>query len=127
MKHLLISLCAASLMAASAIGYAETVTLVNKYNQPVTFAVSKGVVYNPVVLGTVGAGERMTATIDGPVTPEHYFMVYPPHSTNNVVTSCGNYYEVMNNVVVKAGWSKYTGMFSCRLYEVKKPCPKHHK
>lgn len=127
MKKLLISLCAASCIAASAIGYAGNVILVNQYDKPVTFAVSKGSIYNPVVLTTLQAGERTTVWVKGVFTPDYHFMAYAPtHSM--IVTNCGSPYEDMDNVMVKAGWSKVTGSFGCRIYTVPDyPPPVSHK
>jgi hypothetical protein len=115
MKKLLIGLCAASMLAASAMGYAGSVTFVNNYDQPVTFVVSKGLVYNPVAGGTVPAGERATLLIDGPFTPDHSFMAFPPLSSISV-TGCGKLTMPVENVTVKAGWSEMSGMFGCWLY-----------
>lgn len=126
MKKLLIGLCAASLLAASAISYAGSVTLVNRANQPVTFVVSQGAVYNPVVLGTLQPGGKSTVLVSGPFTTDTHFMAYKPDG-RSVVTDCGSpYYGSLMNVEVKAGRSMETGMFACRIYDldsVQKTCP----
>lgn len=124
MKKFVIAFCTAALLGASALASAGDVTLVNKYNQPVTFAVSHGSLYNPVVIGTVASGERGTVSMSGPFTPDFIFMAFPPHQSM-IVTNCGSPDRMMNDVVVKAGWSKETGMFACRVYE-KKPCKHQH-
>lgn len=135
MKKLLIGLCAASLLAASAVGYAGTVTFVNKYDQAVTFVVSHGPVYNPVAGGTVGPGEQFTQTVSGPFDSNNYFMAFPPYSSN-IVSNCGHPMMPMDNVTVKAGWSRWTGMFTCRIYpteqyvqyqQTHKGCHRHHQ
>jgi hypothetical protein len=115
MKKLLIGLCAASLIAASAIGYAGSVTFVNKYDQPVTFVLSEGSVYNPVIGTTLDPGERASFMVDGPITSNHHFMAYPPKQAG-VVTNCGSPLYPLDNVIVKAGWSMYTDKFACQLF-----------
>ncbi len=103
MKKLLIGLFAASLLAASAMSYAGSITFVNNYNQPVTFVVSAGAVYNPIVAGTVPAGGRSTLDIAGPFTPDMNFLAWTPFGSN-VVTNCGRPYAPVDNVTVRAGW-----------------------
>ena len=78
MKKLLISLCAASLLAASVAGYAGSVTFVNKYNEPVTFVANQGVGYSPVVAGTLGPGESVTVNTEGPFDTHTMFMAFRP-------------------------------------------------
>jgi len=115
MKKVLIGLFAASLLAASAVGYAASITLINKYDQPVNFVVSHGSVYNPVVIGTLGPYQKTMVNIEGPITPDFQFMAFPPYQSV-VVTGCGHPLWETNNITVKAGWSRYTGMFACRIY-----------
>lgn len=103
MKKLLIGLFAASLLAASAIGYAGSITFVNNYNKPVTFVVSAGAVYNPIVAGTVPAGGRSTLEISGPFTSDMNFLAWTPYGSS-VVTNCGKPYGPVDNVTVRAGW-----------------------
>lgn len=103
MKKLLIGLFAASLLAASAIGYAGSITFVNNYNQPVTFVVSAGAVYNPILAGTVPAGGRSTLDIAGPFTSDMNFLAWTPYGSS-VVTNCGRPYAPVDNVTVRAGW-----------------------
>ena len=78
MKKLLISFCAASLLAASAISYGSTITFVNEYRQPVNFVASSGYAYNPVAQGTILSGGHFTFQVDGPITPDYNFMAYAP-------------------------------------------------
>lgn len=123
MKKLLIGFCAASLLTASAIGYAGSVTFVNEYRQPVTFVASSGYVYNPVAQGTILPGGHFTFQVYGPVTPDYNFMAYVP-SGSNVVTGCGYIGETVGNVTVKAGWSNETGRFGCWVFPT--PVPFKH-
>lgn len=134
MKKLLIGLCAASLLAASAIGYAGTVTFVNKYDQPVTFVVSQGAVYNPVAGGTVMAGQTATMYVPGTFDTNTQFLAYPPYQTD-VVFGCGVPTMPINDVTVRAGWNRWTGMFGCRAFGTEgyqqfvkhhEGCHKHH-
>lgn len=116
MKKLLIGLCAASLLAASAIGYAGTVTFVNKFDQPVTFVVSQGPVYNPIAGGTLMPGQTSSQFVSGYFDSNTHFMAYPPYSSS-VVTNCGSPMVSMDTVTVKAGWSKWSDSFGCRIYD----------
>jgi hypothetical protein len=122
MKKILISFCAASLLAASAISYASSVTFVNEYRQPVNFAASSGYVYNPVAQGTILPGGHFTFQVNGPITPDYNFMAYVP-SGSNVVTGCGYIGQTVGDVTVKAGWSNETGKFGCWVF----PTPMHVK
>lgn len=126
MKKLLIGLCAAAMLAASALSYAGTVTFVNKYDEPVKFVVSDGPFYNPVVAGIVMPGNWYTFNTDGPSTSDYYFMAHP--ISQPVVSNCGRLMYPVDNLTVKAGWSKMTGTFTCRLYETPKyVAPEKHK
>ena len=137
MKKLLIGLCAASLLAASAIGYAGTVTFVNKYDQPVTFVVSQGAVYNPVAGGTVMPGQTATQYVPGTFDSNTQFLAYPPYQTSTV-TGCGVPMRLVDNVTVRAGWCtsswcSYEKTFNCNAFyggyqgeKYHKGCHKHH-
>jgi hypothetical protein len=103
MKKLLIGLFAASLLAASAVGYAGSVTFVNSYNQPVAFVVSAGAVYNPIVAGTVPAGARATFPLEGPLTPDMNFLAWAPQGSN-IVSNCGQPVGPVDHVTVRAGF-----------------------
>jgi len=118
-----LSLCLATLLAASA--YAGTVTLVNRFNEPVTFAVSQGSVYNPIVLGTVWPGHKLTVTPNYcPFNSDYHFMAYP--ASGALVTDCGTPMYPVQNVKVVAGWSGTS--FGCGLFmgHPMKYCPYHH-
>lgn len=123
MKKLLISFCAASLLAASAISYGSTITFVNEYRQPVNFVASSGYAYNPVAQGTILSGGHFTFQVDGPITPDYNFMAYLP-SGSNVVTGCGYIGQTVGDVTVKAGWSNETGKFGCWVFPT--PMPVKH-
>lgn len=131
MRKLLIGLFAASLIAVSAVGYAGEVTFVNKYNQPVTFVVSNGPVYNPIAQGTVGAGEKATLYTDGPFTHNTTFMAYRPYESP-LVSNCGTPYAPIDNAKIVAFLSLDNG-FQCRTFTGVEPQPQvveyhcHHK
>ena len=123
MKKLLIGFCAASLLAASAIGYASSITFVNEYRQPVNFVASSGYAYNPVAQGTILSGGHFTFQVYGPITPDYNFMAYVP-AGSNVVTGCGYIGQTVGDVTVKAGWSSETGRFGCWVFPT--PIPVKH-
>ncbi len=130
MKKLLVGFCAASLLVASAIGYAGTVTFVNDYRQAVNFTASSGYMYNPVAQGTILPGGHFTFQVNGAITPNYNFMAYAP-TGSNVVTGCGYIGQTVWDVTVRAGWSNETGRFGCWVYPtpmfmpVKHTCNKH--
>ena len=125
MKKLLISFCAASLLAASVIGYAGTVTFVNDYRQAVNFTASSGYMYNPVAQGTVLPGGQFTFQVNGAITPNYNFMAYAP-AGSNVVTGCGYIGQTVWDVTVRAGWSNETGRFGCWVYPTPMFMPVKH-
>ena len=116
MKKLLISLCAASLLAASVAGYAGSVTFVNNYNQPVTFVANQGVGYNPVVGGTLGAGESVTVNTEGPFDSHTMFMAFRPGQNFESVRNCGVPQGLMDVVTVVADPFLTPRAFSCHAY-----------
>ena len=118
MKKLIISLFSAALLSCTA-SFGATVTLVNKYDQLTTFAVSNGAFYNPVFLGSVVPGGKATVRVDGPIDSGFYFMAFPPYQSM-VTTWCGNPDRVVNHVGVAAFKSPMTGEFTCRVFEYKK-------
>ncbi len=125
MKKLLISFCAASLLAASVIGYAGTVTFVNDDRQAVNFTASSGYWYNPVAQGTVLPGGQFTFQVNGAITPNYNFMAYAP-AGSNVVTGCGYIGQTVWDVTVRAGWSNETGRFGCWVYPTPMYVPVRH-
>lgn len=111
MKKLLIGLCAACMLGASAIGYAANVTFVNNYDQPVTFIVSTGMVYYPAAGGTIEPGTQTTMTI-GDFTDHTYFMAFPPHNSLTV-SNCGHPRMPFSDVTIYATGMSWNHSFSC--------------
>lgn len=127
MKKLLISLCAVSLwIAASGVSYAGRVTFVNYSNQPVTFALSSGVVYNPIFKGTLLGGQHTTIFTYGPLTPDNTIMAYSPVQSS-IVTNCGRIVYPLNDIIVRAGWSQRSGQFGCFVTTVLPYYPLHKR
>jgi hypothetical protein len=116
MKKLLISLCAASLLAASVAGYAGSVTFVNKYSEPVTFVANQGIGYNPVAGGTLGPGETVTVDTIGPFDTNTMFMAFRPAQSIESVRNCGVPPGPMDVATVVADPFVAPHSFSCHAY-----------
>lgn len=112
MKNLLFGCFLAVVMWASAAS-AASVTLVNKYNQPVKFAISQSSLYNPVWVGVVRPGGKVTVRWPGLITPDFQFMANPPFETS-VAYGCGHTLLLVDKLKVVAGMAPW-GDFGCML------------
>lgn len=122
MKKLLLSLCAASLLAASAVGFAGEVTFVNQFSQPVNFVVSQGGHSSSQALaeGLVFPGQSGTVYFSGSFTPDTFIAAYS-HGIP-VGSNCGrslSYFDIGKVVAFPSPNSDRS--FECRTFHIIPP------
>jgi len=120
MKKILTGIFALALLAMTGMSYAGDVTLVNKYNQPVEFAVSQSALYDPIWIGILGPGDKFSFETEGSITKDFFFIAYPP-GENSIVSHCGTPTRPLDKVTVKAGKLMETNEFGCKIFV---PCKK---